>query len=657
MRKGIYLYDCYLDNNNDVIANNRWRSKFRKFAFFISICLATTFVCVSLGGCSLASFGYIKSNFLFNDGYSSISSSSNFNTVNVTITDFNSHFLKTSQIQGLNYYKDDQIYNFFYEKIKLKKIQSQLINKNEFEDWLQAQKSNSLERLLFNVMDKNLNGHENLLNKNEKIIEGAIVASQSTQDPNYFFQWIRDSAIVINTVTDNIFDEKNYNITLVGTFLKYLNISYNLQRTDNLSGGSVPDGDLKGLGEPKWNVDNSPYNDNWGRPQNDGPPLRIIAILNFYSRLSIFNDANNSNVTVHDLIKEYNMKYTKLETNFTSETDIFNEIIYYDLKFIINNWKERNFDIWEEVNGIHFFTSLMQLTSIKMTLNYMKTSGSFTTTGKLKPMYDSLIDTYEKMYKFILLDSGFIINNDSKHHIVETPEILSYRSGLDIATIIASLLSHSTDNEFLDNSLPFDVDDSSILNSLYYLINEMSQLYPVNLNRKSMNMGVALGRYPEDVYDGYKKSEGNPWFLATSSASELIYQLIIKIKTLKQDILIPLATESKNNNDHDIFWTLIFDNIAHIDTKESNIKNGNSYQLLLPYNSRSFNQTLENLFKYGDSFLDCVREHSSEEGNLSEQFNKYTGFLQGAQDLTWSYNSFLSACQSRDKVINMMSFK
>ena len=56
---------------------------------------------------------------------------------------------------------------------------------------------------------------------------------------------------------------------------------------------------------------------------------------------------------------------------------------------------------------------------------------------------------------------------------------------------------------------------------------------------------------------------------------------------------------------------------------------------------------LVDMFKYADSFLNVIRWHATDEGRMSEQFNKYTGFQEGAKDLTWSYGSFKAAADDR----------
>lgn len=63
--------------------------------------------------------------------------------------------------------------------------------------------------------------------------------------------------------------------------------------------------------------------------------------------------------------------------------------------------------------------------------------------------------------------------------------------------------------------------------------------------------------------------------------------------------------------------------------------------------SREFNNYAADMFTYADSFLNVIRWHATEDGRLSEQFNKYSGFQKGAHDLTWSYGSFVSAVDDR----------
>lgn len=281
------------------------------------------------------------------------------------------------------------------------------------------------------------------------------------------------------------------------------------------------------------------------------------------------------------------------------------------------------------VNSYHFFTSLTQLKALKVGL-------------KLYDLYDgedadfreSLTITYKNLLKFIYDDSGFV--NYEMNRIVETPSILSERSGLDAAILVGTLLTHE-DN---DDIIPFGASDGLILNTLAALVKSMRSIYPINSSKLNLSLGIALGRYPEDVYDGTGTSEGNPWFLTTLSASELLFKLIASLYEFEEDLVI-------NSSNADFFYHYIIEvNLQNFDKT--------SGSLTVPYNSLAFNQTTFRLFNIADSFLDIVREHVADDGSMSEQINKYTGYMVGARDLTWSYGAFWNAYRWRSKAVNIL---
>ena len=58
----------------------------------------------------------------------------------------------------------------------------------------------------------------------------------------------------------------------------YLHAQAIIQTLTNPS-GTLTSG--AGLGEPKFNVDETRFNGNWGRPQRDGPALRSVALMGY----------------------------------------------------------------------------------------------------------------------------------------------------------------------------------------------------------------------------------------------------------------------------------------------------------------------------------------------------------------------------------------
>ncbi|CCH59511.1 hypothetical protein TBLA_0B06900 [Henningerozyma blattae CBS 6284] len=531
----------------------------------------------------------------------------------------------------------------------------------ELEEWISTTKSESFQRVLHNINDKSLWGDSNINFKDRKDIpEGVVIASPSKKDPDYFYQWARDSALVLNSVLTKLFDipkeellteNKNtlkYNETLFNTMMKYINNTYYLQRLDNPS-GKFDGVNNKNLGEPKWNCNNTAFVQGWGRPQNDGPALRSMVILKFLIKLHSIK--NSLNVELPDKL---------FHPFFSSEWEIFNDIIKYDIEFIIKNWKTDGFDLWEEVYGNHFFTSISQLKALQLIIKYLEISG-FTTTNyrnELNDFKETATKSYYKLLNYVFFEGEYIDSN--KNFLIESPIQFrnGQRSGLDIAILLGSLYTH--DDEEYGNSVdinetglfPFDVNDSMVLNTLYNLMQSMKGIYPINNRYFGVNTGVALGRYPEDVYDGVKVSEGNPWFLATLSASEILYNVIYKYQVNKRDLVIPL--NSMNNQ----FWETLFINLneEHLNlqlSKEEDDNNSTGNYLIVPYESKMFNETMNSLHLLADSFLDRVMTHQGKNYEMSEQFNKYTGYLQGAEHLTWSYSAFCSALTARDRVIHM----
>ncbi|KAH3671192.1 hypothetical protein WICMUC_004709 [Wickerhamomyces mucosus] len=530
--------------------------------------------------------------------YSSISNYNLLNPYYITIENFN---LQSN-------FKPFQIFPY------------KLISRDLFENWITNQFEISFDNMLKNLGDLTLNPD---LIQNQSVAIGAVVASRSKIQPDYFYQWIRDGAITINSIINHLNEFDLYqNKTLRLTVENYLDNSYNLQRTDNPTGKFDPL-DLSSLGEPKFLVDSTPFKRVWGRPQNDGPGLRIITISNFLKHLKIWN-----------------LELLGTDKNiFQSTRDVYFKIIKLDLKFIIKHWADKHFDLWEEIDSHHFFTALTQLKALKIGIKLFEQFND----DELE-FFNQLNQEYNRLLEYIEKDSGFIDYN--LNHIIETPSILDKRSGLDAAILIGSLLTHDD----LEEDFPFDVNEGLILNTLSEMIKTMKYIYPINHNRINLNLGIALGRYPEDLYDGIRINEGNPWFLTTISASELLYKLISKLYNDEKDLII----DSKNQ--HFYFNNIIEVNkIVQFNDPKFLFQSYNNVILTIPYNSLAFNQTAKNLLDFADSFLDVIREHVGDDGSMSEQFNKYTGFMQGAEDLTWSYGSFWNAFRWRQRALKFIN--
>lgn len=478
------------------------------------------------------------------------------------------------------------------------------------DSWLSQQRERS-----FYLMLENIGGILTLLSK-EEVWDGAVVASRLREHPNYFFIWTRDSALTIRSLIDELPYADHHAAKRIRTVIEqYIKLSSEIQKRPNRSGDFGGER-RSGLGEPKFMPNGQPFNEPWGRPQSDGPALRVLTI---YSYVAYLKDAN---ITIND----------PALGNFSR---VYSEIIRPDLEYVMSNWKEELFDLWEEIKSMHFFNAMVQLKCLSDGLELaeaFESSSSF---------IHSLKEHREEIKTFILNpETGF--SSKLAPHIVETPSLFYQRkrSGLDAATLLASLHTH----DFIagDQNIPFDVDDSHVLNTITSMVSDMQFRYPVNHKyvEKTTLSGVGLGRYPEDVYDGYQVTEGNPWFICTASASETLYRLVLKSVLQGKDITILPETVT--------FYSLFIDDLLD---EEGRLVESTSR---IEYGSHRYTQTLRNIFAYADTFMEVIRDHVDEYGRMLEQFNKNTGYMQGATDLTWSYSSFCNSVRWRTKAHQML---
>ncbi|KAK6505726.1 hypothetical protein TWF481_007618 [Arthrobotrys musiformis] len=421
--------------------------------------------------------------------------------------------------------------------------------------WLTTEASFATTALLKNIGSSN----------NTIVNPGVIIASPSTSNPNYFYQWTRDGSIVMEHVVSEYIAN--------GAYLQYIkdwvSVQYTLQHTTNPS-GSFTSG---GLGEPKFNVDNSAYTAAWGRPQRDGPALRAITLIKFAK------------------------KYITIDSSYVTNT--LWPIIKPDLDYVATYWNQGGFDLWEETSGTQFFTTVVQYRSMIEGAAFADTMGDSTSKTKYTTPQSSMVSTINSFW------------SSSNNYLIAL--IGGSRSGIDCGTLLGSLRG---------GSYIFPPSDSKVLATLHGLIASFQSLY--GINQSSSKVGWAIGRYPEDVYDGVGTSAAHPWFICTTTSAHIIYKALYEWADAGS---ITIDSTSLN----------LFKRISATAAV-------GTYSL-----STTAGQTLFNsLLTYADTFLAVVKQYSLSAGNLSEQFNRGTGAQAGARDLTWSYEAILSAIKARN---------
>ncbi|KAF2103422.1 glucoamylase I precursor [Rhizodiscina lignyota] len=466
--------------------------------------------------------------------------------------------------------------------------------------WLEREEQIAVQRLIANLAPIGRNA--------EDAAPGAVIASPSRGQPgqpNYYYQWVRDGSITASTIVDLYRDDPSSDLSSdLVTFLDaFTTISHRLQHTDNPSGSFD---NLKGLGEPKFMADGSPYTESWGRPQRDGPALRAITLMQY---LRAYNETHPevwSSMEGEDWFDR--LYYPSMPANST---------IKADLEYVSHSWRESGFDLWEEVQGKHFFTAMVQLRALQEGAELARLFGDKGAAKWYQKQADKL-----KGFMHLFWD-------DTKGHLVET--LTSDRSGLDCGLLLGAI--HGTGK----HSSPYPPHSDEVLVSLLGLVNDQRDRFPINSspgNQRTKNAseelhGVGVGRYPEDVYDGISTDGGNPWFLCTCTVAETLYRT--------SSYLTSSASLNISNTSLPFYRALL---PRHRDDLQLGVANEIVY-----------NAAVKRLKEIGDEFLDVVKIHTDAEGALSEQFDAVTGFERGARDLTWSYGAFLQAVRARKRLL------
>ena len=113
----------------------------------------------------------------------------------------------------------------------------------------------------------------------DKIIDNinatnTFIASPSNEDPDYVYHWTRDAALFMRVIIDKY--KKTADSRYFQILIKYVNCEYELQNLDTISG----------LGGKIQCKQDSLYGKG-GRPQNDGPALRGLIMLQLIPYLQV----------------------------------------------------------------------------------------------------------------------------------------------------------------------------------------------------------------------------------------------------------------------------------------------------------------------------------------------------------------------------------
>jgi glucoamylase len=408
----------------------------------------------------------------------------------------------------------------------------QSLSESKTRIWLKENGSFSLDKILENISPTDG-------------APGAIIAAKSKSNPNYYYHWVRDAGLTVDSMI-NMYRSSTSNLKqqelISEKIFEYLEFSTNIQKLKTLSD----------LGEPKFNVDGTTFNDPWGRPQNDGPAMRAISLIHW------------ANVLISEG-KESIVRQKMYDSKLPATSPI-----KMDLEYVSHHWKDPSYDIWEEVKGTHFYTlmierrSLLEGSALAHKLGDEGAAEWYSIQGK---------EIEIELQKFWDPKQGFIVAT------INRVDGIDYKSSNIDTAVILGLLHGDIKDGF------FSWDDKRVIATIEKIIGAFSDIYPIN-HRQEIP-GIAIGRYPEDRYSGTNLNGGNPWPLCTLAVADAFYRY------------------------------------AEILSKKG------EYQKAIEISTRA------------DEFVERVRYHANKDGSLSEQMDRYTGYMTSASDLTWNYASLL----------------
>lgn len=420
----------------------------------------------------------------------------------------------------------------------------------------------------FSHLLNNITSHTNMIiSPNGKIsLPGAMVASPSypvnspNTDQNYIYDWTRDSALVITELSKHIVNYANLKTYMIN-YYNFVKITQN---------NSVH------LDQAKWYIDgtpvpnigdNNPNDRNEWTLQGDGPALRIIALISIFDYIK--NEINNN--------------------------DFYNVVDRY-LNWILENYDNHTYNIWEESYGQHFYVYAV----IYKALTMINQDKRFNRREK---------EVSETLNKLLQKKQEFFRNDHFKSSISSD---IARGNDINIDTIFGLYIADGYGDPFTEYKS---------LENLAVIIRYFRSAYLINNYDNFNNYGVNCGRYPLDTYDGdiaTEPNEGHPWFISTLIVGSYLYRIAYEVRS--------------DNNIQKVLTAKNFSDLVGINTNDS------------------VDSAIHKIIDSGNKQIQSAKFHC---GNyhMSEQYDRYSGYMKSVEDLSWSYKEYFTALREMEKLL------
>jgi glucoamylase len=364
--------------------------------------------------------------------------------------------------------------------------------------WIARQYRHSASALMRSVSPvtivKNRHGFAQTIVPHKGSIVASPVLGSYDPEPDYFFHWYRDAAVVVEALRV-LFEDTDAARNTVVHFADFVRFSLSLQELDgrSLSGSTEwrsavaldfrkflrSNEDLASVhgdavsGETRVNPDGTLDISSWPRPQNDGPALRALTLLRW---LQLVRSDTELSIAVDALLRA-------------------------DLRFTRAHWRESCFDIWEEEKGRHYYTLRVTAAALEGGAGWFAQQGDGPAAAGCRAdavQILRLLDGYWRedlqFYRSRVLDGNAISAKE-----------------LDISVIMAAL--HSA-----GSGATHSVRDPRMHATLARLETLFDAEYAINQTRAA-NRAPAMGRYAQDVY-----FSGGAYYFSTLAAAEFCFR-------------------------------------------------------------------------------------------------------------------------------------
>ncbi|MEW5421158.1 glycoside hydrolase family 15 protein [Amorphus sp. 3PC139-8] len=425
---------------------------------------------------------------------------------------------------------------------------------------------------------------------------GSVLASPVSAhydpDPDYFFHWFRDAAVVMEALR---FTTERGTAAAHRAFRDYVHFNSALLE---IEGAEVrlpaadpahqrflrPAAELAAVrgetvaAESRVNPDGTLDVTKWGRPQMDGPALRALSLLRWWPE---------ADVACHpDLLR----------------------IVEADLRLICARRDEPSFDIWEEEAGRHYYVDLIQAQALREGAARLGALGVGDT-----ELFANAATTLETRLDRFRTDHGTWYASR-----LSAPGITPAKR-LDMSTIFAVLHAGRTHG-------PHSPLDPIVQGTMLRLQDHFASAYQIN-REGSDARGPAMGRYPGDRY-----VSGGAFYFSTLAAAEFHFRLAARVADGA-----PLVAAAAN---FDFLQRSIGNTAISVGDDVANGSGRTSACVVL--------------VRRGDAFLETVRAFTPASGALSEQFDQTDGHQTSAKDLAWSHAALLTAAAWRRRACQQL---